>query len=651
MPVNSEETVLPTYPLDDQYYVDPDPRLLDLMRERAVSVVMTPEEVAVAVSHVHAWRRIVEEKRTHGLILEDDVFFEPGFAEQLNLTWKELPQQEDGSPDFDVLYVSFSEVERGSHREARSPNVLRLLKGYWWLSGYIISAAGARKLLASLPVTGPVDLWMNLRAATLNVYSTPRSIIAQRTDLQSDNRYSILPLLSQIGIQSDKSHLLLEQTRGRRPIVCVGFGAISAVTLWRALSVLAYRCRYGGDGASSISIERIVEEGSPLLFDAYVGVRPLSLRVERIVEQHPDAAFIVPAEYEVGSEITSAEYASAIEVLRRVRKDVLVFDAHRARGWRDLCLFLGCPWPQYPFPATTEPHPTVDRIPGPPPSARTVLVQEHDVHPWIVPYERLDAFGVARDNGDRGSGLRAFGPDGSNSCCERVSCEWVSLTDSFPSNLARFMPENVELLPDGGRRLVLEQRPIDGRDYRGASIRSSREFRYGRFEVIAKPARAPGVVSAFFVHRNDPWQEIDVEFLGCDTSKVLINVYYNPGAIGTQCNFGNRGTPVIVDLGFDAAEDFHCYTIEWEPHAIRWFVDGELIYVRGPWEPTPVPDLPMHVFCSIWPPRSVELAGDIREANLPVHTDVRRIKLAPWCDVANTASSHGSDIQREASQR
>lgn len=52
-------SVNPTYPLDNQYYVDPDPRLLNLIREKVVHVSMSREEVAVALSHIKTWRRLV----------------------------------------------------------------------------------------------------------------------------------------------------------------------------------------------------------------------------------------------------------------------------------------------------------------------------------------------------------------------------------------------------------------------------------------------------------------------------------------------------------------------------------------------------------------------------------------------------------------
>ncbi len=132
----------------------------------------------------------------------------------------------------------------------------------------------------------------------------------------------------------------------------------------------------------------------------------------------------------------------------------------------------------------------------------------------------------------------------------------------------------------------------------------------------------------FFLHRSNPWQEIDLEFLGRDTTQILVNVYFNPGEAGTDRNYGNRGTPVMIDLGFDASENFHRYSIEWEPHEIRWFVDNELVHVRAAWEPTPVPNLPLQLHCSIWPPRSTELAGEIGDGDLTVSSHVKSITVS-----------------------
>ena len=168
------------------------------------------------------------------------------------------------------------------------------------------------------------------------------------------------------------------------------------------------------------------------------------------------------------------------------------------------------------------------------------------------------------------------------------------------------------------------------RNYSAASLASIESYKFGRFEADMKPVKAAGVVTAFFLHRSNPWQEIDLEFPGSDTRGILVNVYFNPGEAGTSSNYGNRGTPIMIDLGFDAAEDFHRYAIEWEPHEIRWIVDNELVHVRAAWEPTPVPNLPLQLYCNIWPPRSTDLAGQIRDGDLPVSSQVRNVIVSVW---------------------
>lgn len=58
------------------------------------------------------------------------------------------------------------------------------------------------------------------------------------------------------------------------------------------------------------------------------------------------------------------------------------------------------------------------------------------------------------------------------------------------------------------------------------------------------------------------------------------NVFYNPRPDGTKLEYGYRGTPTEIELGFDAAGDFHLYEIEWQPDCIAWKVDGVAVYER-----------------------------------------------------------------------
>lgn len=211
---------------------------------------------------------------------------------------------------------------------------------------------------------------------------------------------------------------------------------------------------------------------------------------------------------------------------------------------------------------------------------------------------------------------------------------WDRLDSTFFCNQAHFSPDHVDPLPGGGVALRVDAQPKGDRAFQAGSIATrdvpEAAFRYGRFEVELKATRGDGLITAFFLYRFDPWQEIDAEFLGKDTRKLLINVFYNPGEPGDLYNYGFRGTPVLVDLGFDAADAFHRYAIEWDPHEIRWFVDGELVHVRPEGRPTPIPHLPMRFHLNAWPICSEELAGKLDPARLPAQAEVRSVTLSPW---------------------
>ena len=124
----------------------------------------------------------------------------------------------------------------------------------------------------------------------------------------------------------------------------------------------------------------------------------------------------------------------------------------------------------------------------------------------------------------------------------------------------------------------------DAAEYRTESTRS-----YGFFATRMKPIRCSGVISSFFVYTGSPWDEIDVEFLGKDTTQVQFNYYVN----------GVGGHEYVLDLGFDAAEDFHEYAFLWQPDAITWFVDGVAVY-RVEKANGDLPSHPMQIMANAW---------------------------------------------------
>lgn len=123
---------------------------------------------------------------------------------------------------------------------------------------------------------------------------------------------------------------------------------------------------------------------------------------------------------------------------------------------------------------------------------------------------------------------------------------------------------------DGKMQLIIDKDavPKDNVPYSGGEFRSREFYGYGRYEVSMKAIKNDGVVSSFFTYTgptdNNPWDEIDVEILGKDTTKVQFNYFTD-----------SRGNHEYMhDLGFDAAEDFHTYAFEWYEDKIIWYVDG-----------------------------------------------------------------------------
>ncbi len=145
---------------------------------------------------------------------------------------------------------------------------------------------------------------------------------------------------------------------------------------------------------------------------------------------------------------------------------------------------------------------------------------------------------------------------------------------------------------DGKMQLVIDE-DVSGGDipYSGGEFRTSDFYGYGRFEVSMKAIKNDGVVSSFFTYTGptdgNPWDEIDVEILGKDTTKVQFNYYTN----------GTGGHEYMYDLGFDASEDFHTYAFEWYEDKIVWFVDGEEVYSADSDIPSTDGKIMMNAWC------------------------------------------------------
>jgi len=609
-------SIKPNYELTDQYFVDPDPRLLPIIREKTEPIKLTKEEIAVALSHINCWKELIKNEDEFALILEDDVFFESIFTKKLNKIWEELKNEK-----IDMLYLSYRAVDRGLIKDNFSENVFIPRKGLWWFSGYILSKSGASKLLNELPVQGPIDLWINHKLNKINVFASSTSIIAQRTDLLSDNSYSILPILSQIGIQSDKTHLELENQKGRNPVFIFSKEPKNRLFVGHALSIVGYRVLMNHSLEIENKVKYQMENGAPLLFDVYCGFSILMDNISQLHKLYPEAVFITIDENIKKETIINLKETNLLVINNSNLNLLTIFNFLE-------CTEIDCSLGDLKNIETLNFTYKTKDIKRKVNLEVKKTVDQHDVHPWIIPFQSLTRFGMINSEIEQSIIASNYTSHIIDEFINLNPQKWRLLEDSFPSNLSQFSENNFKLIRPIGFELEIRNEKMGDKEFSSASITSNEKFLYGKFDVVLKANKSPGIVNAFFLHRNDPWQEIDFEFLGNDTTSFLTNVYYNPGVEGTNNNYGVRGTPIKIKLGFDASKDFHKYGIEWDPLEVRWYVDDKLVTSRAIWQPTPIPDLPMNFYINAWPTRSEELAGALNKLDMPQKLVVKSVKIS-----------------------
>ena len=167
-----------------------------------------------------------------------------------------------------------------------------------------------------------------------------------------------------------------------------------------------------------------------------------------------------------------------------------------------------------------------------------------------------------------------FASDGwTNGSC--FDCGWYKQNTSF----------------DGGvLNLTIDKDHSGKYNYSGAEYRTTDFYHYGYYETSMQAIKNDGVVSSFFTYTgpsdDNPWDEIDIEILGRDTTKVQFN-YYTDGT-------GNH--EYMYDLGFDASEGFHTYGFDWQLDHITWYVDGKEVYTAK----ENIPSTPGKIMMNVW---------------------------------------------------
>ena len=205
--------------------------------------------------------------------------------------------------------------------------------------------------------------------------------------------------------------------------------------------------------------------------------------------------------------------------------------------------------------------------------------------------EPLNATTVIADFTAEGENEEIYASDGWSNMGS-FNCEWDTRRVAFEDGYAKLtIAEN----PDGSE--------ADCNEYFGGEMRTRGYYGYGDYEVSMKPAKKVGTASTFFVCTGDydyqpgsstpnPWDEVDIEFLGQDTTKVQFNYFVN--GVGTGVH------EYVYDLGFDASEDFHTYGFRWAEDHITWFVDGEPVYRVDESADNPMPSTAGRMLMNYW---------------------------------------------------
>lgn len=169
------------------------------------------------------------------------------------------------------------------------------------------------------------------------------------------------------------------------------------------------------------------------------------------------------------------------------------------------------------------------------------------------------------------------------------------------------------LFANGSMTISITEDNHKGYGYAAGEYRTNGKYSFGYVTTSMKAAKCKGVVSSLFTYTGYPrWDEIDIEFLGKDTTKVQFNYYTN----------GVGGHEYLYDLGFDASEEFHEYGFLWEREQIVWYVDGKAVYRAT----ENVPSSPGQIMTNVWNGINVdEWLEPFDPTRLPVSAEYRWI--------------------------
>jgi beta-glucanase (GH16 family) len=123
------------------------------------------------------------------------------------------------------------------------------------------------------------------------------------------------------------------------------------------------------------------------------------------------------------------------------------------------------------------------------------------------------------------------------------------------------------------------------RNFTSARLKTRELFsqQHGRFEARIKIPAGPGLWPAFWLLgsniRSVGWPSCgEIDIMENKEAPTIHGTIHGPGYSGDN---GISSTYTLV-AGHRFSDDFHIFAVEWEPNAIRFFVDNDLYAIRTP---------------------------------------------------------------------
>ncbi|KAJ1516405.1 hypothetical protein HMI54_009621 [Coelomomyces lativittatus] len=135
-------------------------------------------------------------------------------------------------------------------------------------------------------------------------------------------------------------------------------------------------------------------------------------------------------------------------------------------------------------------------------------------------------------------------------------------------------------------------------------LSSTRKVHYGNFTARVKTSNQPGLVNAWIFKTSADvdtvGDEIDYEWTFAEDSKIAQTNYYVNGVIDYT-----KGVPAMMTG--NSFDDFHTYTIVYEPNRLVWLVDDKVVRtvkkdtcIKNATNTCEFPNQPGRLFFSVW---------------------------------------------------